>query len=170
MAGFSLYCSSSLGAVDPRCVPTSIPILPIVSATAPEKVVPQEVNEILGYAMTVCAVFCIYFCILCVYKIFRGHSVLFSMRFALCGAQRFLFDRTARLGMSYFVTPVVSSVPTVPITNPAGYSTPIPMLVLASVGATSVTSPPVQVSPEMPIYSDPTELSDRCMGVVVFVD
>jgi hypothetical protein len=165
MAGFSLYCSSSLGAVDPRCLSTSVPILPIVSTTATEKVVPQEVNEILGYAMTVCAVFCIYFCVLFVYKIFRGHSVLFSLRFALCGAQRFMFDRTARLGMSYFITPVVSLVPTVPIINPAGCPTPIPMLVLAS-----LTSPPAPVSPEMPIYSDPTEISDRCMGVVVVVD
>jgi hypothetical protein len=170
MAGFALYCASSLGAIDPRCVPTSAPIVPIVSATTIVKTAPQEVNEILGYALTVCAVFCVYFCILCVYKIFRGHSLSYSMRFALCGAQRFLFDRTARLSLSYFVTPVVPPVSNTPVNNPTVYSTPIPMLVLASVGAASVRSSPVQVSPEMPIYSDPTDLSDRCMGVVVVVE
>jgi hypothetical protein len=165
MAGFSLYCGSSLGALDPLCLSTPAPILAVVSPTVPEKVVPQEVNEILGYTMTVCAVFCIYFSVLFLYKIFRGHSVLFSLRFALCGAQRFVFDRTARLGMSYFITPAVSPVQTAPVFNPAGCPPPIPMLVLAS-----LTSPPAPVSPEMPIYSDPTEISDRCVGVVVVVD
>jgi hypothetical protein len=92
------------------------------------------------------------------------------MKFALCGAQRFLYDRTARLSLSFFVTPVVPPVSNTPVTNPTGYSTPIPMLVLASAGAASARSPPVQVSPEMPIYSDPTDLSDRCMGIVVVVE
>jgi hypothetical protein len=165
MAGFSLYCSSSLGAVDSRCLSTPAPILAIVSIATPEKMVPQEANEILGYIMTAFAVFCIYFSILFLYKIFRGHSVLFSLRFAICGAQRFVFDRTARLGLSYFVTPAVSPVQTAPVNHPAGHLTPIPMLALAS-----LTSPPAPVSPETPIYSDPIEMSDRCVGIVVVVD
>jgi hypothetical protein len=167
-SGYNLYCASSLGAIDPRCLPTHVPT--VVPTSTISKIAPPEVNEIFGYAFSAFAVFCIYFCILCIYKIFRGYSLMYSMKFALCRAQRFLYDRTARLSLSFFSTPVVLSVLPTPITNPTGYCTPIPMLVLASAEATSPRSPPVQVSSEMPIYSDPTDLSDRSMGVVVVVD
>jgi hypothetical protein len=153
MAGLSLYCGSSLGALDSLCLSTPAPVLAIVSPTVPEKVVPQEVSEILGYAMTVCAVFCVYFSVLFLYKIFRGHGVLFSLRFALCGAQRFVFDRTARLSMSYFVTPAVSPAQIEPVNHPAGYPSPVPMPVL-----TSFTSPSAPVCSETPIYSVPIEI------------
>jgi hypothetical protein len=169
-SGQYLFCASSLGAIDPRCVPTILPIVPLVSAPTTVKVATQDpqVHEILGYALFAFALFCCYFCILCVYKIFRGYSLVYSLKFALCGAQRVLYDRTARLGASLFSTPVVLPAPTALATNPSVCSTPLPMLVLASPGAVP-RSLPVLAAPEMPLYSDPTGSSDRCLGIVVVV-
>jgi hypothetical protein len=174
-SGYDLFCASSLGAIDPRCVPTILPIVPLVSVPTTMKIVPQDssVNEILGYALFAFALFCVYFCVLCIYKIFRGYSLAYSLKFALCGAQRVIYDRTARLGASLFVTPVLLPVvlpaSTALATNPTVCSTPIPMLVLASPEAVP-RSLPVLASPEMPLYSDPTGSSDRCLGIVVVVE
>jgi hypothetical protein len=167
-SGFDLFCASSLGAIDPRCVPTPLPIVSTLSAPTTVKTASQDsqVNEILGYVLF--ALFCVYFCVLCIYKIFRGYSLVYSLKFALCGAQRVLYDRTARFSASLFVTPVVLPVPTAPATNPTVCSTPLPMLVLASPEAVP-RSLPVLASPEMPLYSDPTGSSDRCLGFVVVV-
>jgi hypothetical protein len=170
-SGYDLFCASSLGAIDLRCTPTISPVVTLVSAVTTVKIASQDsqVNEILGYALFAFALFCVYFCVLCVYKIFRGYSLAYSLRFALCGAQRVLYDRTARLGASLFVTPVVLPAQTVPANNPTVCSTPLPMLVLTS--PETVPRPLlVLASPETPLYSDPNVYSDCSLGIVVVVE
>jgi hypothetical protein len=169
--GHVLFCASSLGVLDPRCVPTITPVVTHVSAVTTVKIASQEsqFNEILGYALFAFALFCVYFCVLCVYKIFCGYSLAYSFRFALCGAQRVLYDRTAWLGASLFVTPVVLPAQTAQANNPTVSSTPLPMLVLTSLE--TVPRPMlVLASPETPLYSDPNVYSDRSMGMVVVVE
>jgi hypothetical protein len=165
--GHALFCASSLGVLDPRCAPTILPVVTHVSAVTTVKIASQEsqFNEILGYALFAFALFCV----LCVYKIFRGYSLAYSFRFALCGAQRVLYDRTARLGASLFVTPVVLPAQTAQANNPTVSSTPLPMLVLTSLE--TVPRPMlVLASPETPLYSDPNVHGDRSLGMVVVVD
>jgi hypothetical protein len=157
-AGHALFCASSLGVDDPKCVPTTLPVVTTLPVGLPQESQYSAFLEILGYALFAFCLFCLYFFILCLYKVIWGYSLYYSFRFAFCGAQRVMYDRTVRLGASLFLTPVNVVLPTqtAQASNPTDSSTPLPMLVLSS--------------PESPIYSDPATHGDHSLGMVVVVE
>jgi hypothetical protein len=128
-AQLALYCSSSVGILDPLCMLTT-PV-PLAQGSSSKY---HEYLEIFGYFLFVFSLFCFYFLVLFSYKIIKGYSLPYSFRFALCGAQRVLYNRTVRLGVSLFATPApVAPVVPIPVYRacmPVRVSTPISEVVI----------------------------------------
>lgn len=155
-ASHALYCASNSGVNDPDCFPTAS--IPPIHDSASKY---AAYYKVLGCSLFVFSLFCLYFLILFSYKVLKGYSLYYSFRFAFCGAQRVLYNRTIRLGVSLFVTPVPVSATDVVLAvlthracHPTNASTPLPVVVLEMT--------------QSPIYSVPGDAhTESSLGVVV---
>jgi hypothetical protein len=153
----ALYCASSLGVMDLVCsITTSVPLARDSASRY------ADYFEIFGYFLFVFSLFCLYFLVLFSYKVMKGYSLPYSFRFALCGVQRVLYNRTIRLGASLFTSPAPASasdasvlpMPIYRVCNPVNVSTPLSAVV-------------IEMTPS-PIYSVPGETStESTLGVIV---